>query len=96
MTCPDYSWCKERLGLDPTHWQHGFEPLCWRCKNYDWIEAQEERIGKPPEETPVYGMVLRGELNQLKGELMYITNKINEHIDKKKKKESTYKGIDEA
>lgn len=86
VPCEQYEWCKERLGVDPMKRQYGREPLCWRCANFDYMEAQRERLGPPPEEQPVHRLVLRGELTRLKGEINYITNRLNEHMGRHKKK----------
>jgi len=87
--CPDFSWCKERLGVDPTHWQHGFEPLCWRCENFDYEEDQRERLASEP----LPETVSMKELHEVRSELNRLNNKLNEHIDRSKKARSKHNVI---
>jgi hypothetical protein len=74
VTCPDYKWCKERLGLDPTHRQHGFEPLCIRCFNFDYEADQQERLA--PE--PLPETVSMKELHKVKDEVNRLYDKFIE------------------
>jgi hypothetical protein len=104
MTCPDYERCKERLGVDPmiASYEGGCWPthrrihsICETCPQFDYEEAQKERIGKRPEEHPIPTPILRKEFNQLKGEVAHIHTEVHSlkglksRIDKKRQPKQT-------
>lgn len=83
------SRCKPALyPQDPSVFFGGLRPLCYSCPDFDY---QKEVLEKPLErDVPKMGIPRPSarvdSITQLRGQVLYLHNKLNEHLDKSKKR----------